>query len=104
MVRSRNTRQQILVAAEDLLLTRGFQGFSYHHIAERLGVRNAAIHYYFPSKNDLGLALLRRHREHFRWWAWQLQKQKASPISCLERFVATERRFWRTAPRAPWAW
>lgn len=93
MAASKNTRQQILATAEELLLRRGFQGFSYHHIAERLGIRNAAVHYYFPAKADLGLALIRRHHEHFRWWAWQLHKQKATPSDALERFFATERRF-----------
>jgi TetR/AcrR family transcriptional regulator, transcriptional repressor for nem operon len=88
-----DTRQRILAIAEELLLSRGFQGFSYHHISERLGVRNAAVHYHFPSKNDLGLALIQRQREHFRWWGRQLREQRASPAACLEHFFAVERRF-----------
>ena len=90
---AKNTRRQILSVAEQLLLGRGFQGFSYQHIAERLNIRNAAVHYHFPAKADLGLALIKRHHEHFRWWAWQLRKQKIVPAVALERFFATERRF-----------
>jgi len=63
-----DTREAILVCAEQLLLQRGFNGFSYQHIATQLGVRTAAIHYHFPSKDDLGVALVRRYRESFQGW------------------------------------
>jgi TetR/AcrR family transcriptional regulator, transcriptional repressor for nem operon len=67
-VRGRDTPGEIMNAAEDLLQRRGYNAFSYHHIAVQLGVRNAAIHYHFPSKEDLGIALVRRYLERFREW------------------------------------
>ncbi|KUM04085.1 TetR/AcrR family transcriptional regulator [Chromobacterium subtsugae] len=60
-----DTRKRILDLAEELLLTRGFNGFSYQHISSALGVRNAAIHYHFPKKSDLGVALIQRYRRRF---------------------------------------
>ncbi|GGY22490.1 TetR/AcrR family transcriptional regulator [Paludibacterium paludis] len=57
-----DTRKRILDIAEQLLLTRGFNAFSYQHISRELGVRNAAIHYHFPKKSDLGVALIQRYR------------------------------------------
>ena len=69
MARGRDTGEEILNAAEDLLQRRGYNAFSYHHIAVQLGVRNAAIHYHFPSKEDLGVALVQRYHERFRQWA-----------------------------------
>ena len=36
--------------------------------AVQLGVRNAAIHYHFPAKEDLGVALVKRYQERFRQW------------------------------------
>src|SRR6185503_20177866 len=68
VVRGRDTSEEILNAAEDLLQRRGYNAFSYHHIAVQLGVRNAAIHYHFPAKEDLGVALVRRYQERFRAW------------------------------------
>lgn len=53
-----DTREQIIDTAFQLLLQRGVNGFSYRDIAEPLGVRNAAIHYHFPSKKDLVKALI----------------------------------------------
>jgi TetR/AcrR family transcriptional regulator, transcriptional repressor for nem operon len=68
IARGRDTGEEILNAAEDLLQRRGYNAFSYHHIAVQLGVRNAAIHYHFPAKEDLGVALVRRYQERFRQW------------------------------------
>ena len=68
-VRGRDTSEEILNAAEDLLQRRGYNAFSYHHIAVQLGVRNAAIHYHFPAKEDLGVALVKRYQDRFRQWA-----------------------------------
>lgn len=68
----RDTREEILNAAEELLQRRGYSAFSYQHIAVQLGIRNAAIHYHFPAKEDLGVALLRRCRQHFHEWTDQV--------------------------------
>lgn len=68
----RDTREEILNCAEELLQRRGYNGFSYQHIAVQLGIRNAAIHYHFPGKEDLGVALVRRFRERFAEWTASL--------------------------------
>lgn len=64
----RDTREEILNTAEELLQRRGYNAFSYQHIAIQLGIRNAAIHYHFPSKESLGVALVQRYRQRFREW------------------------------------
>lgn len=56
------TRRLILDIAEDLLQSRGYNGFSYQHISDALGIKKAAIHYHFASKADLGVALIQRYR------------------------------------------
>ena len=53
-----DTRAQILELAKQLLINHGFNGFSYAHIAKPLKIRNAAVHYHFASKVELGLHLL----------------------------------------------
>jgi TetR/AcrR family transcriptional regulator, transcriptional repressor for nem operon len=77
VARGRDTGEEILNAAEDLLQRRGYNAFSYHHIAVQLGVRNAAIHYHFPAKEDLGVALVKRYQERFRAWS-----DKANGTAC----------------------
>lgn len=55
----------ILDIAERLAQKRGFNGFSYADIAAELGVTKASLHYHFPSKADLGRALIVRYRSTF---------------------------------------
>ena len=74
IARGRDTAEDILNAAEDLLQRRGYNAFSYHHIAVQLGVRNAAIHYHFPTKEDLGVALVRRYQQRFTAWIEETSK------------------------------
>jgi len=63
-----DTRTRILNLAEQLLLSRGFNAFSYQHIAKELGVKPAAIHYHFPTKEDLGAAIIQRQRKRLHKW------------------------------------
>jgi AcrR family transcriptional regulator len=57
------TRDQILVVAEELFTTQGYDKTSLRDIAERLGITKAALYYYFARKEDILLELhLRLHR------------------------------------------
>jgi len=71
----RDTKREILDTAEAMLQERGFNAFSYQHIAERLGVKNAAVHYHFRSKADLGVAVIERYRRRFHRWAERLNSE-----------------------------
>ena len=66
MTRVGNTREQIMQRAEALLLQKGFNGFSYRDISAPMGVKNAAIHYHFPTKGDLGVALIEKYHSKLR--------------------------------------
>jgi TetR/AcrR family transcriptional regulator, transcriptional repressor for nem operon len=70
-----DTKKQILDLAENLLLDRGYNGFSYKDISGALGIRNASIHYHFPKKTDLGVAIIQRATRRFEKWA-QLTAEK----------------------------
>jgi TetR/AcrR family transcriptional repressor of nem operon len=59
------TAEQILDLAETLIQTRGYSAFSYQDIADSLGIRKASIHYHFPSKTDLGVAVVDRYMARF---------------------------------------
>jgi len=58
MNQAADTRTQIIDRARELMMQHGFNGFSYRDISTQLGVKNAAIHYHFPSKTDLVRALI----------------------------------------------
>jgi len=58
------TNQQILYYARNFLQCRGYNGFSYKDISQKLGIKNAAIHNYYPKKEDLVAALLEDSRKN----------------------------------------
>lgn len=61
-----DTAEQVLDVAEVLIESRGYSAISYADIAGRLGIRKASIHYHFPSKVDLGVAVVDRYAARFR--------------------------------------
>lgn len=66
MAQASNTKERIIDKAFELMLQRGMNGFSYRDISEPLGIKNAAIHYHFPSKSDLIKALIHDNHQTLR--------------------------------------
>lgn len=56
------TAERILDRAQERIQRRGYNAVSYGDLAEDLDLTTAAIHYHFPSKGDLGQALVARYR------------------------------------------
>ena len=54
------TRTAIMDAAEALILDHGFAGTSIDRVIRKAGITKGTFFYYFGSKADLGLALVRR--------------------------------------------
>jgi AcrR family transcriptional regulator len=88
MVRLNDTREQIMDRAAQLLMSHGFNGFSYSDISSHLGVRNAAVHYHFPAKTDLALALIDEYRKVLRRGTAEFMAYGGSALQQLEGFFA----------------
>lgn len=87
MNKNKNTSEIILDTAQSIVQQFGFNGFSYSHIAEKVGIRNASIHYYFPNKEDLGEALIERYRRNFISMAAQIDAETQNNLEKLRRFI-----------------
>lgn len=57
------TAGRILDLAQEQIQRCGYNAVSYGDLADALNLTTAAIHYHFPSKPDLGQALVARYRE-----------------------------------------
>ena len=57
------TREALLEAAAARLQAVGWASFSFRDLAEQVGIRAPSIHYHFPTKSDLGVALVMWMRE-----------------------------------------
>lgn len=92
MIRISDTRNQIMDRAAQLLTSRGFNGFSYRDISSHLGVKNAAIHYHFPAKADLALALVDEYRQTLRKRTSEFMAYGGSALQQMEGlFIFTSR-------------
>jgi len=55
-------------AAMNLIRTRSYLGFSFQDIAEQVGIRKPSLYHHFPSKEALGVAVLREATRSFLAW------------------------------------
>lgn len=94
------TRDQILDLAETLIQTRGYSAFSYQDIADALGIRKASIHYHFPSKSDLGVAVVNRYIDRFDTALTQVAGDETqSSMAMLELYTQPYLEFARAPDR-----
>ncbi|RQZ42403.1 TetR/AcrR family transcriptional regulator [Burkholderia sp. Bp9090] len=60
-----STAGRILEAGRQLIMRRGYSGFSYADIADAIDIRKASIHHHFPTKADLAVAVLQQSQAKF---------------------------------------
>jgi TetR/AcrR family transcriptional repressor of nem operon len=87
MNKNKNTAETILDTAQSIVQEFGFNGFSYAHIAEKVGIRTASIHYYFPNKEDLGDALIARYYRNFISAIAEIDAVTQNHLEKLRKFV-----------------
>jgi TetR/AcrR family transcriptional repressor of nem operon len=66
---SSGTRQRIVRVAGNLIQTRSYLGFSFQDIADLIGIRKPSLYHHFPSKEALGVEVLRQATAAFEAWA-----------------------------------
>lgn len=83
-----NKAEAITQVAQELIQTRGYDGFSYRDVADRVGIKSASVHYHFPAKADLALAVAQQYRANFAETVAALDHGAADPVQRLEGFAA----------------
>lgn len=82
-----STAEQILDLACELAQTRGYNAFSYRDLAREIGIRSASIHHHFPTKADLGKAMIQRYRERFADMLEEIDRAANGPADKLRAFL-----------------
>lgn len=80
-----DTRDSIIQLADELIRDKGYNAFSFKDISNTIGIKTASIHYHFPAKSDLGVAVIREHRQRSE----RLKNELAgkTPEEKLKRFL-----------------
>jgi TetR/AcrR family transcriptional repressor of nem operon len=58
-------RDKIMRAAEQRVRASGFAEMSFRDVAADVGVKSASVHYHFPTKADLGVAIVAAYSKRF---------------------------------------
>ena len=84
-----DTKTALLDAAEHAARHHGIDGFSYADLAAEVGIRKASIHYHFPTKADLSVAMLQRYRANIE----RLRDETAESVPAAQRLAAIVARY-----------
>lgn len=72
-----STKDQITVLADELMRGKGYNAFSYSDISKPLGIKNAAVHYHFPTKPDLAREIVAYHSDSFTRFTERVEGKEA---------------------------
>lgn len=84
-------KEQIIEVANALVVERGFNAFSYKTITEKIDIKTSSIHYHFPTKTDLGIAIVRKHLQAFEQTV--AKNQGKAPLEKLSKLFFYYKRF-----------
>ena len=78
-------RDKILEAAERRVRGAGFAEMSFRDLANDVGIKSASVHYHFPTKSDLGKALVETYAAQFETRLDEIDRSDLK--GALESFV-----------------
>ena len=81
------TAERLVDVAQDLVQTRGYNGFSYADLSTAVGIRKASVHHHFPAKGDLGREVAARYRRTFADTLAAIERATPAPRARLDRYV-----------------
>jgi TetR/AcrR family transcriptional repressor of nem operon len=86
-----DTKQKILMVAQNLIQSKGFNGFSFADIADSVGIRKASIYHHFPTKVALGTALIDQYSLGLKNLLSNIDSQSKSVAEQLKSYVSIYR-------------
>ena len=78
-----SVREQIVSTATRLFLSQGYNLTGINQIIEEAGVAKASLYYHFPSKEDLGVAYLKRRSQSWFGGVTEYLKEVTDPRDYL---------------------
>jgi TetR/AcrR family transcriptional repressor of nem operon len=90
-VSTTDTRETIMTVAKAMVQARGYNALSFREVAKDIGVKSASIHYYFPTKGDLGAALAQRYTDDAVSYFESLLAEPLDVETRFERYIAVFR-------------
>ncbi|MEP3244510.1 MAG: TetR/AcrR family transcriptional regulator [Sneathiella sp.] len=77
--------EAILASAEHYIRRGGFNAVSFRDIASDVGIKSSSVHYHFPHKEDLGVAVIQRYEHRLLEALGDPSDPSESPAARIER-------------------
>ncbi|MDC0602821.1 TetR/AcrR family transcriptional regulator [Aliiglaciecola sp.] len=81
------TAEQIIDIAESMIRSNGYHSFSFREIASQVGIKSSSVHYHFPTKADLAVAVAKRYSDSFFARLDELSAQFEEPEVLINEYV-----------------
>jgi len=75
----------IMDAAERHIRVGGFAAFSFRDLASEVGVKSSSVHYYFPTKEKLGAAVISRYTARVAEYVDELFASEPDPVKVMTK-------------------
>ncbi|TNC14293.1 TetR/AcrR family transcriptional regulator [Methylobacterium terricola] len=82
-----DTRERIMESARLTVQDLGYGGLSFRELAKDVGIKSASIHYYFPTKGDLGEAILGRYIDRYAAFLEGLLEAGTEPGALMRHYT-----------------
>lgn len=82
-----DTAERIVDTAEALIQRHGYNGFSFQDVANAIGIRKPSLYYHFPSKADLGRAVVDRYRQRMRQAVIDVENGKIDHWQAMDDYL-----------------
>ncbi|HSG29915.1 MAG TPA: TetR/AcrR family transcriptional regulator [Thermodesulfobacteriota bacterium] len=79
--------KEIVSLSTKLFQQSGYKSFSYRDIAKEIGIKTSSIHYYFPSKDDLALIIVKQYRKELAEELNNISSKNSDPHSRLDLYM-----------------
>lgn len=81
------TRDQIAAAATQAIQQAGVHSVSFRTLADAIGVKSSSVHYHFPTKGDLTLALVQQYSAAFAEKLQSIERSSATLGQRMQQFI-----------------
>lgn len=82
-----DTRATLIDRAIGIARRTGYAGFSYGDLSAAVGIRKASIHYHFPTKGDLGVAMVETYDQAFARLLAMIAAAETARAKRLQRYA-----------------
>ncbi|NIP38179.1 MAG: TetR/AcrR family transcriptional regulator [Candidatus Dadabacteria bacterium] len=79
--------KKIVDLSTSLFRQAGYKAFSYRDLAKAIGIKTSSIHYYFPTKDDLALVIVKQHRNETAGNREAINSRSQDPKARLEMYL-----------------